>query len=185
MKYSWIVDAFDRWAATAALVAAAVAYCVLVDLPYSRTTAQLRSETSARRRFIAETEKLIPQIERLEIEADEAVKFVTTWREHTPNADAVSGFYGEIHHAVRRSGVEVTRFEPQPAVSLETIEQRPISVTVEGHHADVAAALVNLEKLPATIWVKDVTVSPARERAGFVQFESKIVVFADKAAKSD
>ncbi len=185
MKNARILDAFDRWGATAALVAAAVAYCAFVDIPYSTTTAQLRHDTGERRRFIAASEKLIPETERSNKEHREASAYVDRWRGASPDAGAVSGFYGEIHQAVRNAGVDVTRFEPQPPATLETIEQRPISLTVEGRHEDVAAALVNLERLPATIWVKDVTVTPAREHAGLVQFESKIVVFADKATKSD
>ncbi|MEX2185270.1 MAG: type 4a pilus biogenesis protein PilO [Pirellulales bacterium] len=185
MKYTWIIDAFDRWGATAGLVAAAVAYCVLVDIPYSTTTAQLRKETDEHRRFIAEAERLVSQTERLERQASEAGDYIADWRRATPKAATVGQFYGEIHHAVRTAGVDVTRFEPQPAVPLAMIEQQPVSLTMEGRHADLATALVNLEKLPATIWVKDVTVTPVRERAGFVQFESKIVIFADNATKSD
>jgi Tfp pilus assembly protein PilO len=178
-------DAFDRWGATALMVAVAIAYCTFVDLPYGKATTQLRSETAERRRVIADSEKLVPQIERMVRDADDAERYVDQWRRSTPKSGAVSALFGEIHHAVRRTGVEVTRFEPQPAVSLSTIEQRPISLTIEGRHAEVAAAVVHLEQLPATIWVKDVVVTPVTERAEIVKFECKVVVFADNAGKSD
>jgi hypothetical protein len=56
---------------------------------------------------------------------------------------------------------------------------------LEGSHSQIAAALVNIEKLAATIWVKDVVMSRSRENAENVQFEAKLVVFTDKTDKSD
>jgi Tfp pilus assembly protein PilO len=185
MKLSGMLDIFDRWGATAGLVAVAAAYCFFVDLPYGQATAQLRSDSAERRRFIADAERLTAATAALEAEGRAAEDYVRSWRNVTPKSAAVSSYYGEIHNAVRQAGVEVTRFEPQAAVTLATIEQRPIALAMEGTHAQISTALLNLERLPATIWVRDVVVTPTRETAGHVQFESKLVVFADNAAKSD
>lgn len=185
MKLSVLLDMFDRWGATAGLVAVAAAYCLFVDLPYGQATTQLRRDAAERRRFIADAERLNTATTKLEAEGQTAENYVRDWRNVTPKSAAVSSFYGEIHNAVRRAGVEVTRFEPQAAVALAMIEQRPIALAMEGTHAQIATALLNLERLPATIWVRDVVMTPTRETAGHVQFESKLVVFADNATKSD
>jgi Tfp pilus assembly protein PilO len=185
MKISGLLDVFDRWGATAGLVIAAVAYCVFVDIPYGQATAQLRKETSERRQSISDSQRLVAETAALETKRRAADEYVEAWRNATPKSAAVSNYYGEIHNVVRQAGVEVTRFEPQAAVALATLEQRPIALTMEGTHAQIATALLNLERLPSTIWVRDVVVTPAREAAGHVQFESKLVVFADNATKSD
>ena len=185
MRFAGLIDIFDRWGATAGLVAAAVAYCVFIALPYGKETAQLRRETAQRRAFIADAARLVAETERLDSEGRATVDYVNAWRAASPDSADAGAFFGEVHQAVRRAGVSVTRFEPQSPVALSTIEQRPIALVLEGPHADISAALVNIEKLPATIWVKDVVITPSREPAGHVRFESKLVVFADKATNSD
>jgi Tfp pilus assembly protein PilO len=185
MKLSGLLDIFDRWGATAGLVAVAAVYCFFVDLPYGQATTQLRRDAAERRNFIADAERLTAATMKLETDSRTAENYVRDWRDVTPDSAAASSYYGEIHNAVRQAGVEVTRFEPQAAVTLSTIEQRPIALEMEGTHAQISTALLNLERLPATIWVRDVIVTPTRETAGRVQFESKLVVFADNATKSD
>lgn len=185
MRFARLLDIFDRWGATAGLVVAAVAYCAFVDVPYGQETAELRSETARRREFIAQAARLVAETERLNAESRTAVDYVNAWRAATPKTPDVGSFFGEVHQAVRRAGVSVARFEPQSPVPLSTVEQRPLALTLTGTHAEIAAALVNIERLPATIWIKDVILTPARETAGHVQFESKLVVFADKASNSD
>jgi Tfp pilus assembly protein PilO len=179
------LDVFDRWGATAGLVVAAIAYCAFIDMPYGKETAQLRSETAQRRDFIAKAAKLVEETANSKREGQTSVNYVKSWEAATPKAADVGTFFSDVHQAARRAGATVARFEPQPPISLVSIEQRPVALTLEGSHAQIAAALVNIEKLSATIWVKDVVVSRSRVNAENVQFESKLVVFTDKTANSD
>jgi Tfp pilus assembly protein PilO len=185
VKFPNSLDIFDRWGATAGLVVAAIAYCVFVDIPYGAATAELRNETADRRDFIAKSAKLVEETAKLKREGQTSVNYVKAWESATPKAENVGSFFSGVHQAARRAGAAVARFEPQSPVSLHSVEQRPVALTLEGTHAQIAEALVNIEKLPATIWVRDVVVSRSRANAENVQFESKLVIFTDKTANSD
>lgn len=174
----------ERIGIPAGLAAAAVGYFTFVDGPKRDAAAAAAQELSNRERYISEAEELRPRIAKARHELSESLAHIAQWREGTPTAHRVADFYGTLHRALREGGASVLRFEPQPPISLETLEQTPVAVTVVGSHEAIHRALVEVEGLPVTIWVKDARLSRAGEDEKKVQLEAKLVIFAERAEKS-
>jgi Tfp pilus assembly protein PilO len=168
----------------AGVVAAGAGYFFLVDRPSQADTAQIRSEIADKQQYIQKAEALVPQIAQSERESKEALEHVDEWRRATPKAEEISQLYGRIQTAIRSERAVVTKFEPQPAVVLASMQQVPLMLTFLGDQQQVAKALADIERLSVTIWVRDVRLSQAAEDKSKVQCEVKLVIFTDHAENS-
>jgi Tfp pilus assembly protein PilO len=174
-----------RYGLFGALIATVAGYYLWIDRPLRASTERFREERQDKLRYIAEAEELRPRIQAAKIAVRDAEAHYAAWKSSLPTEGAVSAHYSTLTATIRSAGATVTKFEPLPPIKLASIQQAPLLVTLSGTHAQIAAALVNMEKMSSTIWVRDLRLTEAREDGKAVSCEVRLIVFANNADKSD
>jgi Tfp pilus assembly protein PilO len=174
-----------RWAVCAAAAATVAAFMFFVYLPMRGETDELRKQLADQREYVMHADRLRATIDSTERDLIKIRKQNDAWRETAPDESELSALYGTIHRTARLTGTLITRFEPQPPVTMDVLRQTPVAMTSVGTYASIAQTLLGIERLPATLWVDELRLTPLREDAQRVQCEVKLVVLADNPEFSD
>jgi Tfp pilus assembly protein PilO len=169
---------------TIGLGAAVVAYAFGVFLPGQRATAELRKQLREKRMAIMQADRLLYPIYDAETELSRAKEFLDKSKAAAPAEDEIASVMAEVHRRALATGVEVVRFEPRKPTSLETVNQHPVAVTLEGRFHAVWTFLHKLETLEAPLWISDLRVDPKEGLEDELQLELVLTVFSDKEKNS-
>ncbi len=170
---------------TVAIAAGAVAYVLLVFLPGRQTARELESQIAEIQECLSHAQSMETTLEAAEEELRLARQYRDRWRQGTPHATRLSDLYARIHQLESHSGVQTTRFDPQPIVPKQSITEVPVSIGCVGAFSDVCRLLYGLERIPAALWVQRVHIEKAAGTAKHVQCKLDLVVFADNRENSD
>src|SRR5208337_1223691 len=102
-----------------------------------------------------------------------------------PTKRAIPALYGKINALAKDAGLDIARFDPQPFVVHEKIEEIPITVGCSGRFAQVFDFIRAIEMLPVTVWVESIRLEKTDKDAKDVRCELNLVVFSDNPRSSD
>jgi type IV pilus assembly protein PilO len=173
------------WIVTLSLLAMAVAYVMLIWLPGHRAIKEMRDQLEIQRQFIAQAAGLSTSLVVAQQELEKAESVVTRWEKAAPARRDVSSLYGKINALARDARLVVGRFDPQPLIVFDKLEQLPLTVICSGTFAEIHEFLRKIEGLPATIWVDSMRLERTAQNAKDVQCELNLVVFSDNPQSSD
>jgi Tfp pilus assembly protein PilO len=175
----------SSWKVTLGIAAVAVAYPMLVFIPRMAALAHVRSQVREKQDFVAQAERLRPTLKLIDRDLDETGAYGTRWQERMGSARELATLFGQISQLAKACGTDTTRFEPLPAVELQTLQKVQVNFGLSGSFVAIARLLHDMERLSATIWVEDLKLEAAREVGGPAKCEMKLVVFVNKSEKSD
>jgi Tfp pilus assembly protein PilO len=92
--------------------------------------------------------------------------------------------FGQINAQARESGSTTTHFDPQGAKSMELLQRVPVKMNVVGSFPEICRLLADLEKMPETIWVDQLTLKRSQESGKNIEGELKLEVFTVNSKKS-
>ncbi len=178
---------------TILLSAAAIGYVVFVFLPGQAAIGRLRDETHEKQQYIIQADRLATAVQLAEQEIEAAQSFVHKWQADAPAEDRLADFFAAVNDAASRAGLTISRFDPQPAVQLDTVWHKPVSIGWEGQFSQSFDFVQQLEQMPATLWISDLkfetaAANPGRERdraapaastGSTIRAELTLWVFAD------
>ncbi len=170
---------------TLPIAAGAVAYILLVFVPGQRTAADLRAQIGETKEYLAHSAAIGPALAAAEEELRLADRYRAQWREGSPRVGRLPELFAGIHRLEKQSGVQATRFDPQPVVAKESISEVPLSVAYTGSFANLFQLLYGFERLPATVWTRKVHIEKVAGNAGNVQCRVELAVFVDNRDNSD
>lgn len=173
------------WIVTLPLAASSIAYLVFIFLPGQKTAAELQSQIQEKRNHLGHVESLGAALVAAEEELRLTRKFREQWQTSAPSVTQISDLFGRIHRVETASGVQITRFDPQPVVPREHITEVPLSVGCTGTFADVFSLVRGLECLPADVWVRKLHFAKKAPDREDVECSIDLVVFADNRDKLD
>ena len=172
-------------ALTLLISGSALAYAFLIFLPIQRSITSLRNELAEKRQFILDAGSLGPRLAQLDVDLDEAQVIVDAWRKQSPSEEEMATFIGDVSVIASEAGATPGRITPREPVTLASLRRYPAELAVEGTFAQLGKFLGELESLPKTIWINDLTLQSAGENRKTVRGEISFSVFADNSAKSD
>ena len=79
----------------------------------------------------------------------------------------------------RTPSLAISRFDPQPFVVHEKLQEIPIAMTCSGTFAQIHEFLRAIEGMPVTIWVESMRLEKMAQTAKCVQCELNLVVFSN------
>ena len=175
----------SSWTVTLPLAAIAVAYVSLVWLPGRRAIREVQDQVETKRQFVTQATGLSQALALSQRELDKAEVVVARWEQAAPRKRAIPALYGKINALAKDAGLAIARFDPQPFVVHEKIEEIPIAVGCSGRFAQVFDFLRGIEMLPATVWVESIRLEKTDKDAKDVRCELDLVVFSDNPQSSD
>jgi Tfp pilus assembly protein PilO len=175
----------SSWLVTLPLAAIAVAYLALVWSPGRKAIKQTREQVADKQKVVAQSADLSAKLisAQQELEKDEAV--VRRWEEAAPKKRDIPGFCGKITALAKTAHLEVTRFDPQPAIIHEKLQQIPMAMTCMGTFAQVYEFLRAIEAVPTTIWVESMRLEKTALNKKGIQCELNLAVFSNNPQNSD
>ncbi|MEN6404967.1 MAG: type 4a pilus biogenesis protein PilO [Thermoguttaceae bacterium] len=169
----------SNWIVTLSLAAVAVAYLALVWLPGRKSLEQLRQTVESKRAVISQSTGLSDALLRTHGELDETEAVVRRWEKTAPGKKDSPALYGTLHALAKNSRLSVTRFDPQPIVPHEKIQEIPIVMACSGSFSQIYEFLRRLEQQPQTIWVENLRMDQKVKNTKDIQCELSLVVFSD------
>jgi Tfp pilus assembly protein PilO len=173
------------WIVTVSLVAAAVAYMLLIFLPGRRAIGELREQLGRKQSFLAQNASLAQALTAARHELEKAETYCAAWKQRAPAEGELSALYGKINELTKAAGTITTRFDPKPVAVHERTREIPVTMGCTGTFAEVFALLRSLESLPPTIWLDTVQFKKNGETGASVAAEINLVVFANNSEDSD
>jgi Tfp pilus assembly protein PilO len=173
------------WAAIVPLTLAIGVYLVVVFFPTMREISSLRAETATKEATIAEAAKqsgLLPQLEK---DLAATRRYLNDWRGISARPGESAQLFGQLADLVKASGATTTVFRPEAKRAHASIERLPLVLGCRGTHDQIHAVLAAVERLPARIWVDEVSLERADQDGEFVSCELRLAIFADNFEISD
>jgi len=124
----------------------------------------------------------VPALQR-ELDRTEAV--TAKWEKSSSHKKNISALYGRINALAKDAGLMVTRFDPQPFIEYESIQEIPLSIVCSGMFSEIYDFLRDIEGLPTTMRVIFVKMEKKTGNAKDVQCELGLVVFSVNPKSSD
>jgi len=173
------------WIVTLSLIAAAVAYLLVIFLPGRRVIGELRSQVSQKQDYLAQNIGLAKGLMAAQQELEKTRAYNTAWNERAPAEGELSIFYGKINELAKAAGTVTTRFDPKPVQVHEQTREIPVTMGCTGTFAQIFELLRSLENLPPTIWLDTVQFKKNKEVGNTVAGEINLVVFANNPDNSN
>jgi Tfp pilus assembly protein PilO len=142
-------------------------------------------QVEAKRTLIAQTTGVSGMVNNVQREIDQAESVASRWEKAAPKKRDIPQLYGKIDALAKDAHLSISRFDPQPFIVHEQLQEIPITMTCSGKFTDVYAFLRDIERLPPTIWVESVRLDKAAQNTKDIQCELNLVVFSDNPQSSD
>lgn len=170
----------------ALVVTAAVAcYVFFVFMPGQRATAELRQQFVQQLDFVRQTGQLGPKIQQLEQDLARTHGFIHAWHQAAPSEERLAHIFVKITEHANSAGVDIVRFEPQPAEQLDYLRRVPVEMAAEGTFHQLFALMGRLESLESEFWIETLDVRPVQSTPGRLRCELRLALFAGQAEISD
>jgi Tfp pilus assembly protein PilO len=179
------------WLITALLAALSVGYVVFIFLPLQRNIRAIKSELQEKRQHVMQAQSLNGAIARAHLQLASTREVALQWQEGAPQADELAQHFARVTQHAQATGVTISRFEPQPAVSMQTLSSHNVGVHFLAGFPQAFQFLSKLEQLPGTVWIRDVRLTRADGESGStptrenVAGELTLTIFVDRAIYSD
>jgi len=167
------------------LATAASLFLALVFVPGMKRLRTIRENLDQKRAVVRRDAELQRTIDALQDELRSTAAYVQRWRGRTTRRDELGLLYGKISDLATAAGVTTTRFEPETAVALETLERVPLTLSVQGPSGGSQRLIASLEQLPKLIWVDEAKLLATSDGGETVQCELKLSIFVDRTKISD
>ena len=131
------------------------AYVLLLFLPNYRQLNKQRELIQLQQDFIDKTEGLKGEISELQAQVSQTQDFCQQWLEKAPGDADIPQIHKRVSECVTRSGATVTGFDPQPALTLDTLDRIPLTVRAAGDFSQIHDMLARLEAMPETLWLEN------------------------------
>jgi Tfp pilus assembly protein PilO len=171
----------SSWIVTLSLAAIAVAYVMLVWLPGHRAIKAMCDQVENKRAFIAQATGLSAALTGAQRELDVTEAAAARWEKAAPGRRDIPALYGKIDALAKNAHLTISRFDPQPFVAYERLQEIPINVSCTGTFAQIYEFLRAVEGLPPTIWVESMRLEKTAQNTKSVQCELNLVVFSDNS----
>lgn len=172
------------WMVTLGIALAALAYVLLVFLPFQKTIANLSRQLRDKHLHVVQADQLtLP----LTVERQRLAKIrqhTQRWEQHAPDPQELAAFFARISEQARQSDVQLVKFEPQPPRNLQSLRQYAVALSIQGDFEQLFEFLTRIEKLPQTIWPSHVRMSQP-EGAASLHCEMTLTFFGDLAGSAD
>ena len=154
-------------------------FWTLVYSPKSEELAQLESRHTELAAEKAKVKSRAENREKFEAELQELTSQLKEALRELPNQREIPDLLKRISSVGKKVGLEVRRFQPLPEVKKEYYADVPVSLQVYGSYHEVAMFFDRLSKLGRIVYVRDITMDNAGERAGksMLKVEGKAVTF--------
>ncbi len=151
-------------------------------LAYSPTAESLEQLEVRNGELMAEKEKVKRRAEnrdKFEAELQELTNQLREALRELPNEREIPELLKKISSVGKKVGLEVRRFQPLPERKQEYYADVPVSLQVVGSYHEVAMFFDRLSKLGRIVYVQDIDMQTAGERAGkqLLKVEGKAVTF--------
>ncbi len=167
------------WWVTVPLAALAVAYLTFVWMPGRKHLQALQRQLETQREFLAGVSGLQTSLTTTQTELERAESVAKHWESQAPHQKDIPALYGKINALAKDAGLAVGKFDPQPLVLHEKIQEMPLKVACSGKFAQIFEFLRGVEGLPVTIWITSLKIERAGQDAKDVKCDMDLTVFSD------
>ena len=110
---------------------------------------------------------------------------MSRWEKAAPKKRDIPRLYGKIDALAKDAQLAISRFDPQPFVVHEKLQEIPITMTCSGTFAQIHEFLRAIEGMPMAIWVESMRLEKTAQTAKHVQCELTLVVFSNNLQITD
>jgi Tfp pilus assembly protein PilO len=175
----------SSWIVTPCLAAIAAAYLTFTWLPSRRAIQQWRGQVQAEQEVVAQATELSAKLVAMQQELQQTEDVAAQWERTAPGKRNIPALFGQINALAKDAGLSINRFDPQPFLLHEKLQEIPITVVCSGTFAEFFQFLRGIEGLPATIWVESIRLEKAAQNAKDVRCELSFAVFSNNHQISD
>lgn len=172
------------WLFALAVTGGVCAYILGIFLPGHRATAQLRSQFQAQQKFVEDCQRQQAEIAKHEQELDRTEDYIQQWRAAAPTESRLANVFVNITRQGNEAGVEIVRFEPQPAEQMKLLKRVPLEIACDGDYGQVFDFIARLESLDADCWIEALQIDPLAGSQR-LRCELKLALFAGRPDNSD
>ncbi len=146
---------------------------------------EVREQLQMKQDFVAQSAELSAALLATEQELGKAETVTARWEKSAPGRRDIPSLYGKIDDLAKDAQLAISRFDPQPFVVREKVQEIPITMNCTGKFAQIHQFLRGIEGLSATIWVESMRIEKSAANNKDTQCELNLVVFSNNSQSSD
>jgi Tfp pilus assembly protein PilO len=167
------------WTLTALPIVVVAVYLTFVWLPGHQAVTALHDQVESKQQFVVQAAGLPAVLAACQQELQRAEAAVAQWENAAPRKRHLAAYFEKINVAAKEAGLAVARFDPQPLVVHERIQEIPLVIDGSGGFVHIYDFLRNVERLPPTIWVESIKLENGKGKAKNVTCRVNLVGFGD------
>ena len=103
------------------------------------------------------------------------------WRVHAPKHAQLVTHFANLSHQAEAAAVAIDRLDPVPAVELNLVTRQDVTIQFHAPFAAMFDFLQRLEKLPGTLWIRDLRLHTQSDSNHSLRGELTLTIFVDRA----
>lgn len=176
------------WILVVVLIAVLIVYVTGFFIPRCNYIAKLRKDLLAKQDFICLSAETAAQLKAIEEQFNNTTAYNRSWTKHAPHTGEISIVLGKINALARATNVKIDSFDPEPAEKYDRLCRLPVTMVYSGQLPSVFNFLRDIEQMPQTIWIMNVTLERADKNEGngapsklrgYAQCELELAIFMD------
>lgn len=173
------------WVVTLAIALVALASILFIFLPFQKTISNLSRQLRDKRLHIVQADQLILPLTNERKRLAEILKETDRWEQLAPDPQQLAIFYARISEQARQTDLQLVKFEPQPARSLQSLRQYAVALSIQGDFEQLFDFLARIEKMPQAIFPSHVRISQPEGGGASLQCEMTLTFFGDLSGSAD
>lgn len=176
------------WIVLLSMAGLTVVYLLAFFLPTQKAIGRLDGEARRKENYCAQAGNLEPILKATRLQLASARQYNKEWSGTTPSRGQIVTLLGRINAMSHAAGVQTTRFDPEPIVRHARICKIPLAMGMTGSFPRVFDFIADLERLPQSIWIENVTmekVENVETKGKVVSCELSLAIFDDNPNNSD
>ena len=173
------------WVVTLGIALVALAFILLVFLPFQKTIHNLSRQLRDKRLHIVRADQLILPLANERARLAEVRQQTDRWEQIAPDPHQLAVFYARVSEQARQTDVQLTKFEPQPPRVLKSLQQYAVALSIQGNFEQLFEFLALVESMPQTICPSHLRITQPSESSASLQCEMTLTFFGDLAGSAD
>lgn len=173
------------WIIIAPLAAATVAYLTLSFVPGMKALHRIHEELQTNQDYVAQSDATRKALDQTEKELVKAETYIKNREAQLPADGRLMQVLADVSGHAKAAGTAITKFEPKPALSYDTLRRVPVTLGLDGSFSELFQLVSDLEQMKATVWINELQFDAPREGSQKIHAEAKLELFVGNSEKSD
>jgi Tfp pilus assembly protein PilO len=153
-------------------------YAFAYVLPQGRHMGLLRERITARRTELTRELSQSSQVPAIRLEVEQLRQYTQDLKQAMPDSAGAQKFLAELSQIVQRDGLALLQMKPGRTTQATLADSTQVAIRLNGEFLQLVHLLASLERMPQSLQITDLVVTPSREVAPTIDVQLSVAMLS-------